>query len=286
MTRQRGWNGLQFTLPEGCEDIVSGARHLLIEKDFLPVMEIRWELPEGKKSTASVKSVVRQLKKSSPDNFRETTPPQYIAEFARKKAVYSLQTDGAGDEISLIWQCTTCRTLILCRVYSQRAVSRNDIATTLQSISCHQQNDTPALWSVQDFRLHIPTGYHLDSYSFQAGLTRLLFKDKIARILFCRMAPASDRLADMSLERLLCSLHDRLSIDNIEVCTENTANVSTSPSLMAQILLRLKRQKAFCRGMIRHDQASNRILALITESNRPIEQEFIQAIFSQYEIIS
>lgn len=286
MTRRRGWNGLQFNLPDDCEDIVSGARHLLIEKDFLPVMEVRWELPEGKKQTASIQSVVRQLYKSSPDGCREVSPPQHIANFAKKKDVYCLRTDDTSDGISIIWQCKKCRTLILCRMYTHPSVSSDDVAKTLQSISCHQLSDQPTYWSVQDFRLQTPPIYRLANYSFQAGLTRLLFVDKATQVLYCRMAPASDRLADMTLEELLCSLHDRLQNSNIEDSSERTASAGTTPSLMGQILLRLKRKKAFCRGIIRHDPITNRILAIICESNSPIKQDSIQSLFSHYEIIS
>lgn len=129
MTRQRGWNGLQFTLPADCEDIVSGSRHLLIEKDFLPVMEIRWELSEGKKRTVSIKSVVRQLHKSSSDSSREIRPPQHIKKFARKNAAHCLQADEPGEGISLIWQCNICKTLLLCRIYEHPGVSGDDIVT-------------------------------------------------------------------------------------------------------------------------------------------------------------
>ncbi|WP_163340290.1 hypothetical protein [Desulfopila sp. IMCC35008] len=286
MTRQRGWNGLHFTLPEDCEDIVSGERHLLIEKDFLPVMEIRWELPAEKKQTATIDSVVRQFKKSTSNECREVPPPRHLAKFAKENAICCLQTDNANEGISLIWQYRKCRTLILCRIYTHPAVFNDDISKTLQSISCHHQSDQPTLWSVQDFQLQIPAIYRLAGYSFQAGLTRLLFEDKATRLLFCRMAPASDRLADKSLDELLFSLDDRLSKDNIEENNAQTASAGTSPSLMGQILLRLKRKKAFCQGIIRHDHSMNRILAIICESNHPIEPDSIQSLFSHYEIIS
>jgi hypothetical protein len=285
MSRQRGWNGLQFTIPADCEDIVSGSRHLLIEKDFLPVMEIRWELSERKKQTASIESVFKQLQKSSTREFREITPPQPIESFAEKYGVRCLQTDEPGEGISIIWQCKSCGTLLFCRIYDHAGVSWTDRATTLQSLSCHRKTSEQTLWSVQDFRLLTPSTYSLESYSFQAGLTRLLFDNAGTRFLFCRMAPASDKLAEKTLQELLCSLHERFSTVNLEECSENFATAGATPPLITQILLRLKRKKAFCRGVIRHDNVSNRILALICESNTPITLDSIQSLFSHYEII-
>lgn len=283
MTRTLGWNGLQLTIPSGCDDIVSGNRHLVIERDFQPVIEIRWETPEGKKRPATIQSVIRQIQRANPDTCREVPPPQGFTEFVRLKSVHCLQNGESG--FSLIWFCSACQTLLLCRIYQHPTVSLSEIAGILFSIECHQEQHQSRLWQVQDFRLELPAGYQLSSFRFQAGLSRLLFSCKEGRLLACRMAPASDRLQHAGLPDLLCSLHEQLSPQQVEYIDKNTVQCATKPPLAGQILLRLKRKKAFCTGFLHHDELNNRILALIMESNKPIMPETLGELFLKYEII-
>ena len=102
----------------------------------------------------------------------------------------------------------------------------------------------------------------------------------------CRLAPAADKLKGKTVLGVLTSLYEDFTHPLCKSSADsNSADCWLTPPLTQQILLRLKRKKSFCRGRIFHDEIHNRLLAVIAESNQPVEKRSIQAIFDRYEII-
>lgn len=280
------WNGLKISIPRSCQEIISAPCHLVIESNYLPFLEIRWERqsPRGKGPTAE--SVYREISRQKNSSCCKADLPPPLAQLVHEKKGIGVSWEGESGDLGIIWQCGQCSTLVFCHLHTHPDFSFEQIAETLMSVECHCDETDFTEWSLQDFHLVMPAGFLFTSSYFGAGLTRLTFQDKDTTLHVCRLAPASEKLAGKTVKDILFTLHDRFSSAESS-CRENDNDIEcwTTPSLVSQVLHRLRRKKAFCRGHIRHDDINNRLLTVIAESNRPIGPEPSQTIFQHYEIV-
>ncbi len=282
-TRELGWNGIKLVIPARCEDIVSGDSHLVVEYNFQPLIEVRWESTTKKRSSDAL---IKEIKKSTTAPFTLLAPLKQLASQARENEGIFLKWDEQNSSQVYIYQCRATLQVVFCQYYKHPDFSLTDIAEIITSISFAGDTDEHLIWAVQDFRVKLPRTMRLESSHFTAGLTQLVFVENKTLFRLCRLAPATDKLRGTDLLGVLTTLHDEFSHPLCSSSTgENNANCWLTPPLTKQILLRLKRKKSFCRGRIIHDELHNRLLAVTAESNHPVTEESIQAIFESYEII-
>jgi hypothetical protein len=276
-----GWNGLRMTVPANWETRVDGHRRLLFEKAFEPLLQVRWE-QAGK---YGLKKLPHRLKGLFP-------PPDHpIPEKELSSCWKSLgrQVTGlscygrSGNRIrGGFWVCGHCGTVVLFQCLEEKSAEM--IATSLGTLLCHGEEST--LWRVQDFSLTTPADFALRSYTFAAGLTRLSLTSAIQQLDTCRLAGADQRLARQTLPAILQTLAGaedlQLSSDDLGTRCDGIR----SPTILGQIRLRLRRVQPFIRARIRHDLETNRLLALVLGSKRPIPSNDLDILDRAYETLS
>jgi hypothetical protein len=277
-----GWNGLRMTVPTTWETRVDGHRRLLFEKEFQPLLQLRWE-QAGKYGP---KKLSLRLKDLFPP------PDQPIAEKELGSCWQQLgrQVSGlscygrSGDKIrGGFWVCDHCGRVILFHCLEDTAQSGEMIATSLGTLFCHGEENT--LWRVQDFSLTTPADFVLRSYTFAAGLTRLSLTSSIQQLDTCRLASADQRLARQTLPAILQTL---AGAEDLQVSSDGQGTRCDgirSPTILGQIRLRLRRIQPFIRARIRHDLETNRLLALVLGSKRPIPQSDLDTLDRAYETL-
>ncbi|SHO52468.1 hypothetical protein [Desulfopila aestuarii] len=280
--RLTGWNGLQFSNPVNWEVIVAGPRHLLVENDLNPLLEIRWE-PDGKISVDQViqatisrlaDSKLSVLKLVPPEPFRNLNLPD----------LSGLTWHDNESLDALVWQCPVCKTVLFLHLNSQQT-NPATVASLLQSLRCHQKPEEDALWSIQDFRLILPPGYTYIDSTFSAGLSRLAFSGQDLRLDFCRLAPASARLAQSSLSELLKSMLGRQEQEEILNHSNVMCEMQVNPTFARRLVAHLTRKSMYRWGRIWHDEHHNRLLSLIVESRHLIHLDEAHHLANRYEIL-
>lgn len=281
-TRLVAWNGVQLFLPKSWDARVSGNQHLVFEKDFQPLLQIRWEhsnnspspnLQKRAKHCAAELGLIpaedRLPEDLQPmkDNFIQVTC--YLDKNNIIKAGICLGADG--------------RTLVLFQVLAEDPALMPEVHVCLATLSCRKQTEN--LWRIQDFTLNLPVGYTLKDYTFAAGLTRLAFFSDDMYLQACTLGPADIRLNRQSLEEILIILTGTPQLQVVAGENATSCAGTRTPTISQQVFFRLRREKAFIRARIHHDIGSNRLLAVILSANRPIAPTTLHEIFQQYEII-
>ena len=280
------WNGLQMSLPRSCQEIIHAPTHLLVEADYQPVLEIRWQRRQKGSQPASPESVLRELSRQKHRSCTTIHLPPPFSGFARDRNVTGIQWENREQGLGMIWQCQSCGTVFFCHLYQQSALPQELVAEILSTLECCNQDRGFSRWALQDFRLTVPARFLYHSSSFGAGFTRLTFQNQEQFLHICRLAPASEKLARQPAREILCSLHEQFASKKTQ-CREN-GNVFecwTTPSLMAQVHSRLRKKKPFCFGIIRHDESSDRLLGVSAESTRPVDPDLVRRILDHYEVI-
>lgn len=280
-----GWNGLLFKLPSSWEVIVSGPSHLLVEHDFNAVLEMRWH-SSSQLSPEDVLATTLRHFATTKNAARKITLPQEFAGFKHTNVVTGLSWHEGNKLDGLIWQCRKCHTVHFCHLLQHSGTVTNDVVALLESIQCHADIAAPSIWSIQDFQLVLPASFHFSDFTFAAGLSRLAFYNDNLQLQFCRLAPATTRLAEDSLPHILGTLSGGLLPNEIIYETGHLYECQNTPSTSHQLFSRLRKQRPFRWGRIWHDVLHNRLLAVIAESRQAIDRITVQTLCTHYEIIS
>ena len=281
--RKIGWNGIRLAIPGTWEGRLGGHNHLIFEENFSPLLEIRWQKTQKRKSPRS-QSVFKRIKKTAAELYEKDLP----SDWSFLKNGYDVTCYGKQDNLpfdTAICVCKQCQTLLLFQLNRKRAETGSLLVNCLKSLSCHTTADEQVFWSLQDLQLQLPSNYSLIDSSFAPGLTRISFRSRHIILHTCKLAPADARLSNQSLAEILRSLADMPDLPVQYSEDDNFCMGQRTPAIGRQLLIRFKRKKPFVRAEIRHDTANNRLLAVILESLRPIPPETSESIYNNYEII-
>ena len=296
--RRIGWNNIQLELPSGWETIVSGDRNLLIEQNFKPLIDLRWEKDNSGRDLSDVfLSIQNVLGKRSGCPVDKVDVPDELARLASQTGCIAFswaatagpQCQDSEQKINgVLWRCPDCDTIVIGQLYNHPTIGLNALVSALASIRCHQDDadaSDSSYWSIQDIKLTLPASCRMSAHSFQAGLTRLTFQENDMQLHFCRLAPARQRLQQGPISQLLTNLLGKDSEYQGLHESSHLYECISSPPLTQQMLKRLKRQHPFRWGRIWHDEGSNRLLSVIAESSHPIDLEKVHRLCDKYEII-
>lgn len=282
ITRQIGWNGLRFDLPKAWEAVVAGPRHLLVEHDLAPLFEMRWQ-PRDPRAAKDLPTIIRQVTGVAGD-LRPSSPPAPFDRLPFAELV-GLAAPGSTGQSGLGWRCRECGMVFLVLFHADAYLIEQHLPGLLASLACHQEPQEPSLWAVQDFRLELPSGYSFIDSTFKAGLSRLAFAGSGLRLTFCRLAPASARLSQTTMADLLQTMMG--TAKELEVLSDDSIarECQTHVSSGRQLAGRLLGRYLFSWGRIWHDRASDRLLALLVDSCRPIDRGLAASLCERYEIL-
>jgi hypothetical protein len=276
------WNGLQISPPRGWEGRVAGLYHLVFEENFQPRLQIRWQ----KKTNVTAASLDRLAKKLAGPNSSMLPARELPSEWQLlgEKFLLRILPDRAPGAVAQgLCYCQESQTLIHFQVFFGTEWSCRQAAICLATFSCHRDQETT--WRMDDFSLVTPSSFALTSYTFAAGLTRLSFVDGDLGLQTCKLAPADTRLKQQTLGQILKTLSGANDLNIRPDPTNNTLEGFRSPGLLGRMRFRLGRTKPYILAHIRHDQAKNRVLAMILSANRPLAGSLLPTLSSRYEII-
>lgn len=280
--KQVGWNGIDLSIPHSWETIVSGHYHLIFENDFVPHLELRWE----KTGPLTEKEILNRGRRLWPD-YHATLPSSkshHSSHCIENNFSFSRYYTTAGNTLAGgISFCQSCRTLLIFQFLEKSTTSRQLAETIASSIVCHADINTPVTYRLQDFSFQIQSDFHLQDYTFQAGLTRLGFTGPPYTLQICKLSQADRRLVNQDLKTMLATLAGSSDLNFVE--EEQSCIGFRSPPLGRQILYRLRRQPPFISAKISHRSESNRLLAVVLSSKSALDEKELHRHCQHYEDI-
>jgi hypothetical protein len=282
--RHIGWNGITLSCPVRWDTLISGETHLLFEKNFQPVFELRWQ-EEKKHTEKSINATLHKIAEDTGLPVLDSLPPHWIK--LKEKYAIKLLADNESKELkAAILICKECGTTLLLTIFYDLATKHHwDLTKVISSISCHKDDTTEeTLWAIQDFQILLPKSFTLSGHNFGAGLTRLSFIDSGLTLHLCRLAGASQRLQTSSMVTLMNLLGD-LDIPEEEIQhLEASVSHCSYPSIFQQIRSRIKRKPPFHWVILRHHPEHDRLSGLFFFDKKPIPDKVALTILNSYEI--
>jgi hypothetical protein len=267
-----GWNGIRFRAPADWQLAQIGARHLVLEDETAPVMEVKWSKVKGNFShKAHLKRLASLQKKQVRKTFKaESIPADWetvLTDF--QVSGFSWQantTHGRG----VILFCPGCRKATLIQFFQPKSIENIRVASqVLDSFRDHRQ-DGQVLWSTYDIRAVVPQTYQLKRHRFEAGKFELDFADGNQHICLHRWA--------------LASVKPEPAAGSMNGCA--TAEWSLTPKTDWQRWLgRFKPKASYYWLGLWHLEEKNRILGVRAEGKKPLDTELLDRICTHYESI-
>ncbi|PHR27099.1 MAG: hypothetical protein COA36_10040 [Desulfotalea sp.] len=277
-----GWNGIRLAVPAHWETIVSGPSHLIFEDDFNPVFQIRWKKIgplSPQKWQEKCDLWWQQLGVAASTVKLPSELNKLTDKFSHTRYYQGKQAMESGG----ICYCDHCETLFFFQQLSADSNLWKMTEDLLCQLSCHGATDT--LWQIQDFSLTTPGQYSLTGYTFKTGLTRLSFSAANYDLHICRLAQASNRLSTQSLEDIHLGLAGTKDLQLDENKNKTLSCGTRAPSLTRQLLLRLRREKPFIESRLWLLEDSDRLLACIAYSKRPIPTNDLNLCYETFKIV-
>lgn len=273
------WNGISINVPVSWEAIVSGNTHLLFEDNFHPVLELRWERFVSLTGSKWRKVLNKWHRQLPPGALTKKQPLQLHKPSTRFDHTAYFEDAKTGQYGGIACD-KKAGTVVLFQFFAP-ALKSKAAKESLHSLQCHRANDNR--FQIQDFSLSLPSCYDLEQYSFRAGLTTLSFNGEDHKLQVCRLAQASARLATQPLETILMTLCGSAS-GKMKKDPAGTGCITLrEPSLIKQILMRLKRQPPFLRGGLRHLPDCDRLFGFVAVGRRPIPEELQLTIYENFK---
>lgn len=284
--RQLCWNGLHLKTPGDWQSIISGSRHILFEKDFQPVLEIRWEQSTHQPWHEQLLRISNRLTAELGKTVTAIRPPKQFTRIGRHFTFTFLSWQKDDIPNAALCLCPTCNTLVFIRFLDQSLSFLPLLAEVLETLRCHEEKSTSTEWRIQDFSLRLPPTFALDTFKMAAGLTSISFTDSSLSLKVYRLAPAGEHLHRQTLPEILSRLHDWKQQQLLCHDSENTCDCTSRLNTCQQLLFRLHRKKPFFWSRIWHLPEHNRLLAMVFESSRPIPPDQPATLCRQYEIVA
>ncbi len=283
--RLTAWNGISITTPDTWEAAVTGSNHLHFESQLTPVFEIRWEKIPQKSSSNSISRSIQQIENLSGKKLRSFPIPSFLDKLLPGYNKFSYTWHDRQTISVLLLYCRSCSTFVLLQFFHDGDNTNHPIHN-IESFSCHNNDESAQLWSIQDFRVNIPPSFTLSGYNMAAGFTKLSFLKNKSSLHVCRIAPAAIRLQKQNLEEIFSILADLTQDEPVHRVSETFIQYERTPTIGVQVIMRLRRKKPFCVGTLLHDDKNDRLLCVILEGIHPPDKQTFKTIQSSYEIIS
>ena len=288
--KEVAWNGIRFEGLAKWEIGQIGERHLILEDETGPVMEVKWGLVKGAFShkTHLKRLTAQRSKRAGVSVSGWTLPPQW------KKALANYETSG------FLWQsrdtsgrgailfCPLCRNATLIQFFHDSSVEREKILlAVLKSFRDHSETDR-VIWSIFDIRAALPNTLSLLRFRFEAGKYELVFAAARQNIHLHRWAPAAALLDGRDLIQFARAIPE-FSAGHPYPSTfdgSEAAEWRISPgSGWWRKMSALRVKSSFFWFRLWHLEEQNRILGVRGESKRPLDFELLNQICAGYESI-
>ena len=287
--RQVAWNGIQFKAPAQWETGRIGSRHLVLEDEAGPVMEVKWGSVKGRFShKAHLKRLVASQSRRLKGHIAEWyLPPPWekaLAGFEARGFLWQAEDNASGRGAILF--CRICRNATLIQFLGDSSAKReNVLLTVLRSFQDHRQ-DGRILWSIFDIKAKLPSDLKLLRYRFEAGKYELVFNDGVQSIYLQRWAPAAAILAGRDLIWFSGTIPAFAAGRPLSPAKDDSHAVewSISPGgKWGKMISRFKPKPSYFWFRLWHLKDKNRILGVRAESKRPLDFQLLNRISAGYE---
>ena len=288
--KEVAWNGIRFKTPAKWEIVQIGTRHLILENDLVPVMEVKWGPVKGHFShKAHLKRLAALHSRSVKGRVAEWfLPPHWQNALAGFETSGFLWQGEAAIGRGAIIFCPVCRNASLIQFFRYNSSDQEKIlSAVLKSFRDHRQNDL-VLWSVFDIRVTLPETLRLTKYRFDVGRFELGFTHGRQSTHLHRWAPAAALLDGGDLLGFAGTVSE-FSAGQPQPLLDDSCDALAwclSPeSAWQRRLSRLKLNSSFFWYRIWHIKKKNRILGIRSESKYPLDSKLLDRISTVYECI-
>jgi hypothetical protein len=288
--KEIAWNGIRFQAPADWQLAQIGARHLVLEDEAVPVMEVKWARIKGKFShkahlkrlTFLQKKQVRRTLKQAPisPEWQSVLTDFNVSGFCWQ----GNSTHGQG----VILFCPSCRTATLVQFFQNDSTPCNPVSQEILHSFRDHRSDRQILWCAYDIRAIVPQTFQLQRHRFEAGKFELDFTDGRQHICLHRWALASVLLAEQDLVQFAKTV---AGIPKAQPVAGNmagwaTAECSASPEATWQRWLSgFKHSASYYWLGLWHLAEKNRILGVRAEGKKPLDGPLLNRICTHYESI-
>ena len=288
--KQVAWNGVRFKTPAEWEIAQIGSRHLILENETGPVMEIKWGPVRGTFShKAHLKRLAALHSRSVKSRIAEWfLPPHWQAALSDFETSGFLWQGEAAIGRGAILFCPACRNATLIQFFRYNSSEREKVLSVVLKSYCDHRQDGLMLWSVFDIRATLPETLKLMNFRFDAGKFELGFAHGRQSTYLHRWAPAAALLGGGDLIGFAGTIPEfsegqpqPLTIDGYDA----VAWCIKPESDWQRKMSRLKVNPSFFWYRLWHEEEKNRILGIRSESKYPLDFQLLDQIYSDYESI-
>jgi hypothetical protein len=288
--KQVAWNGVRFKTPADWEIAQIGSRHLILENQIGPVMEVKWGSVKG---TFSHKAHLKRLAALHPRSVKGGIaewflPPHWQTALSDFETSGFLWQGEAAIGRGAILFCPACRNAALIQFFRYNSSKREKVLSAVLKSYCDHRQDGRMLWSVFDIRVTLPETLKLNKFRFDAGKFELEFIRGKQSIYLHRWAPAAALLGGGDLTRFAGNIPEfsegqpqSLTIDGYDAVEWRKLPVSDWQRKMS----RLKASPSYFWYRLWHLAEKNRILGIRSESKYPLDSQLLDQIYTDYESI-
>ena len=281
--KEIGWNGIHFRVPADWQLAQIGVRHLVLEDETAPVMEVKWSRVKGQFSHRNhLKRLTALQKKQVRKSFTlESIPSDWeTALMDFEVSGFSWQADTTGGQ-GVILFCQSCRNATLVQFFHKKSNENIRISShVLESFRDHRP-DGQILWAVYDIRAIVPETYQLKRHRFEAGKFELDFAEGSQHICLHRWSMASVLLAEQDLVALAKTVAGLNRPEPIagRIDGHDMAEWSSAPKNDWQRRLgRFKHKPSYYWLGLWHLEERNRILGVRAEGKKPLDTNLLDIL--------
>jgi hypothetical protein len=294
MTRwdEIAWNGISFQKPSCWEIATIGRNYLMVGTHKDPRMEITWGNPSTTAShhrdlkllQAAKRSLGRKKRGLSVDTWN---PPQSWLDALPAHKVRGFSWINQTEK-ALIITCDFCHRASMLQFYQSSSEDSGDfnaIISRLLSTFRDHSEDNRQKWALFDVRATLPAAFKIKSYQFSPGFMTMDFITNGHIIRFYRWSPASVLLDGRKLSEFAEALpfYPGSTSETLQDVNRIVWEKSPSFSPLTRIAAFFSTKSQHHRLAIRHISETNRILAVRSESRKPMDSNLFDQIVADYE---
>jgi hypothetical protein len=288
--KELAWNGARMAIPPAWEPGRIGERHLLIESEAGPAMEIKWGPVRGRFSHRSHLQRLRKATVAHDARVRECLlPADWKPALGRFEPSGFCWTAGAAAATGAILYCPRSRTGGLVQFFHPAGGSSllRPAGTVLESLRFHHGTGR-VRWAVFDIRAELPERFSLVRHRFEPGRFMLRFAAGRCRTDLYRWAPAAVLLKDRDLARFA---HTVAELGPLQFQAEEDTGAaaveghSPAPAGVGDRLAARFGLRSVCRARLWHLPERNRILGLRMEDRGVIEPGLWRMVSRTYGVV-
>jgi hypothetical protein len=286
--KQVAWNGIRFKAPVEWEVSRIDSRHLILEREAEPVMEVKWAPVQGAFShKAHLKRLVASQSRKVKGRIAEwfLPPPWEKALAGFETSGFLWQAESASGRGAILF-CQACRNATLIQFFEESSVKYEKVLlAVLRSFQDHGQ-DGRILWSIFDIKAKTPEGLRLVRHRFEVGKYELVFTDGMQNIHLQRWAPAAAILGGRDLLWFSGTIPEFAAGQPPLLTVDDSEAVEWSISPVDQwrrMICRLKVKPSYFWFRLWHLEDKNRILGVRAESKHPLDFQLLKRICTGYD---